>query len=1100
MTMAFEEITEEQYLDTLKRSLLDKEELDIDKPRVGRWRPPFLRKSIHDRDASESGSGLFLREIYQERRRKPGVFASGRLSSVAFIPGLEKRREVKKSRQRLPPVQEEDEELGDANRRETRGCLSVEADDVRSQAVDTSDFTSSSEGEDSEEEAKRLAAKHGKRYITLETIAWRITDAGRGTFVAEYPAGLECWREFKKFLWWNMATRRILIFLLLAAFTEVPTFCLRDPNTLWQQIPPDAHLPAAHAAHPKSSSAQEDLLGTTNASSSTGASGELDESFVEQMKVQQARKEKQERSISSLGVFVDTSDPEICPQGLYLSHMPTLNPLITSLLKCIAFWFFRCKISQEDEYMKNIDKRYRKDCMQSTLPIFERLCTLVGLTLSIVATLAFFVREVPDINPQIVIFSSYVLRTMPHVLITFAATGLILTVPFMSTVVLAVLRTVPRWSNILTLFLVVIFFFAWAAVQLFQHPLQLPGASTSGDASSVELIEATPSSTSTFDPKRILQASSLPEISRAVLPAGSSLLRTLAGATRTSTSNLLQLNRIRDSVENSAHAYNRMDAISTAEASSLLASVDTTTTTTTTTVFVPPPTFATFSASVESFFLMGTTANFPDQMLPVMADQRWTGIFFLVFMFISALIFTNLVLATVYSEYETHIKEDYLVTSGNRNKGLEKAFVEIQELCGDYEGCSLGDLRILVDAMNSMPDEKKIPQDVLPLMFELLDGSRNRRLGREEFLSMFAAVHMNIWTTKKDSKLIQKYEKDQSQQGRRIYRYLVLLRSAVDEGTVDQLVSTVLLLNLVYMIFDGLVQSYFQGTSVLLWIELHGKTIEFLFSIAYVLEVCAKVSVMSWESYWKRNRSNQFDFCTSVGLFAVSVFQELGIKAGVLVRSFNMIRLLRLLRILARTKGFKDLLTSVTRMVLACQEIICLLFVCLLFFAVVGQSFWGGLLGGSSADDLARNPDYYPAHRALNFNDVGMGVFTLLCTFFDNAFPDLIHEMSYQQPWPDPFDKLLGSFGSGLLFASVVWFVQTTLMFNLYVAFSIACISAEGTQISHEFVNWNSMKALLNKEGFLLHRQPDTELIQHSIYKALLGEAEGGDHDEGEEE
>eukprot|EP00392_Amoebophrya_sp_AT5.2_P003451 g3456.t1 len=1089
------------YLEALRETLLKADDKipAIDRARVARNAPPVLRTSVDDRDASALGSGLFLRELLRDRENNPDPFSSARMSAKAFTAH---HKTIGGHHQRDDFWQESSgEELWTSRQRLKTGTAysartPLDADD--------------GEGGDGPKVMHIYAEDDAAELVTLESIAWRIHDADRGIFVPEYPVAPAAFQAFKDYLHWNAWTRHGVFLLLLITFIQVPVFCLRDPNTVWQERSADVTPP-------------------------------------------------------SLGIFVSTGDPQICPPNLYLSNVPTLNPFLTSLVQLSMFAVFAKKQWQERRYKRNFETTEQvAACMQSTFPLWERGCILVGFSLSgllfgsfALQEVGFLVDEASGVDHSgtrgrelregeseesfgLVCYKirKYLVENLPLHLITFAASGMILTLPFMAAVVKAVAKTIPRWYNILALFVANLIFFGWATQQL--YTTLVLNKDDAGGSSGEALVASQP------------QAYSLLQVA------------SNAGG---------------NSVSFDSTGYNRSGATSSAAGELLMAEQPTTPSTTTTPITENPDVskFGGFASACQAYFFMGTTANFPDEALVAMGAARWTGFIFLFFMFIAAMVFTNLVLAIVYSEYEEHIQEDFRESVENTNKGLEKAFIELQDLCADYEGLSCGDLGLLVETLNSLPDMVKIDPEVVPYMFEMLDNSRDRRLGREEFFNFFSAFHLRIWVTNRNSVLLNWLENrvpaeekkaalaeqerrmaamgidifgldgvaggkqrgsavallnDDKSPGREqqsvdspastpsgrrggavstpgrakaktpvpatsqdnyVYYYHTLkwLQTQVELGALDDAISQVLLVNLLYMILDGLIASYGSATLNANF-SAYKEPVEFAFSLVYMLEVCSKVAAISFAEYWVYNWSNKFDFFTSVALFTVSCVRASGIPgASGIIRSVNIVRVLRLVRILARTERFRALLVSVSRMIVVCQEIICLLCVCLLFFASLGQMLWGGRLGrmNPGPEDAARNAAYYSSHTALNFNDIGMGMFTLLSIFFSNAFPDLIDEMNYQRPWPlAGASEIPAALGTGMLFCAMVWFVQTTLMFNLYVAFSISCIQAENRRIRHSWKNWAPLTEFLFKnKNLILHQKADTALIMATIHARLLG-------------
>ena len=148
-------------------------------------------------------------------------------------------------------------------------------------------------------------------------------------------------------------------------------------------------------------------------------------------------------------------------------------------------------------------------------------------------------------------------------------------------------------------------------------------------------------------------------------------------------------------------------------------------------------------------------------------------------------------------------------------------------------------------------------------------------------------------------------------------------------------------------------------------------------------------------------------------------------------KNLNVLRVLRLFRILVKTQEFQRLFTCISRMCLACGDIMCLLLISMFFFVSLGQIIWGGKLGYSDAgafnekykatadkETEAGEPWSYDASlRGYNFNDIFMGMFTMFTLFFNNSLPDLVNACNVAVSWPWPLSLLLeGVVGTGLVF------------------------------------------------------------------------------------
>lgn len=141
--------------------------------------------------------------------------------------------------------------------------------------------------------------------------------------------------------------------------------------------------------------------------------------------------------------------------------------------------------------------------------------------------------------------------------------------------------------------------------------------------------------------------------------------------------------------------------------------------------------FRTLADSFVSMFVLLTTANFPDVMMPSYAISKWNAIFFISYISIVLYVLMNLMLAVVYETFTGIEKDKFRKLLLHKRKACKLAF------------------RLLVSKQS--PNEVRFKQfqglmryysprtslrDVI-LMFRQLNGSGNGALSEEEFLGIY---------------------------------------------------------------------------------------------------------------------------------------------------------------------------------------------------------------------------------------------------------------------------------------------------------------------------------------------------------------------------
>jgi two pore calcium channel protein len=73
-------------------------------------------------------------------------------------------------------------------------------------------------------------------------------------------------------------------------------------------------------------------------------------------------------------------------------------------------------------------------------------------------------------------------------------------------------------------------------------------------------------------------------------------------------------------------------------------------------------------------FILFTTANFPDVMLPAYYQNRWAAMYFVFFLLVSIYFLTNILLATVFDNYKARTKDKLLERAMAREKAIETIY------------------------------------------------------------------------------------------------------------------------------------------------------------------------------------------------------------------------------------------------------------------------------------------------------------------------------------------------------------------------------------------------------------------------------------------
>lgn len=143
------------------------------------------------------------------------------------------------------------------------------------------------------------------------------------------------------------------------------------------------------------------------------------------------------------------------------------------------------------------------------------------------------------------------------------------------------------------------------------------------------------------------------------------------------------------------------------------------------------PHFSTLQGSFVNLFILLTTANFPDVMLPAYSKSKWSALFFIVFLIINLYFLMNLMLAVVYETFTRMEKEKFRKLLLHRRKACQLAF---HLLVSKTSPASISFRHF--EGLMKYYKPKACRRDVY-LMFKTLDVTKTGFLTLEEFYQVY---------------------------------------------------------------------------------------------------------------------------------------------------------------------------------------------------------------------------------------------------------------------------------------------------------------------------------------------------------------------------
>jgi hypothetical protein len=134
-----------------------------------------------------------------------------------------------------------------------------------------------------------------------------------------------------------------------------------------------------------------------------------------------------------------------------------------------------------------------------------------------------------------------------------------------------------------------------------------------------------------------------------------------------------------------------------------------------------------FGVSATNFFVLFTTSNFPDIMIPSTKDSLWSAFFFVPFLIIGVFFFSNLIVAVIYDQWKNHTASEFKKKQVEKKNSLRRAFA-----CLDVDNQGYIGPQMWLLLMNEIrPGLSSTHEE---LLFDYLDRDLDKKISESEFL------------------------------------------------------------------------------------------------------------------------------------------------------------------------------------------------------------------------------------------------------------------------------------------------------------------------------------------------------------------------------
>jgi two pore calcium channel protein len=247
-----------------------------------------------------------------------------------------------------------------------------------------------------------------------------------------------------------------------------------------------------------------------------------------------------------------------------------------------------------------------------------------------------------------------------------------------------------------------------------------------------------------------------------------------------------------------------------------------------------------------TLWIMVTTANYPDVMMPAYNEIPLASLYFISFMMISFFFIMGVVLASIVNSYQNDDDMRKAKIKELRQKNLLQAF---QLLDKNEEGWVDREtiMSVFLVLNEDCPEIRYIPPEEAELLFAVLDSGGENRISESEFMSFCKVMLLQFerasaYTTFIEHHFPSLFHSESFQS----------FSDAIKSNLFEHVVDAVVLLNAVFVA----IQSYPQLVGEPSYEDIHirdgqvdtvWERFQTAFTVIYCIEMVVKILVLGWK-------------------------------------------------------------------------------------------------------------------------------------------------------------------------------------------------------------------------------------------------------------
>uniref|UniRef100_A0A8D2CPS5 Ion transport domain-containing protein n=1 Tax=Sciurus vulgaris TaxID=55149 RepID=A0A8D2CPS5_SCIVU len=310
-------------------------------------------------------------------------------------------------------------------------------------------------------------------------------------------------------------------------------------------------------------------------------------------------------------------------------------------------------------------------------------------------------------------------------------------------------------------------------------------------------------------------------------------------------------------------------------------------------------------------YVLVTTANSPDVMMPAYNSQWWYSLFFMAYLVVNTYIFMSVFLAVVYNNYRKHLKNEIRKLACLKRHKMVEAFHLLKVKVGPESVVTEAVWKRLARAV-----APGISSSHLELLLRISDEGQKGHVDKTNFLRLADLLNIEVVTVNIRRHPLEAWVP-------RVYQSSasLLVQKMVRHRIFVWVYDVIILINAVFIALDE--RNPFISHA------------EWLFLSLYVLEILLKLYTHEPRAYFGRK---QFWNCAS--LKGCVPFPARKYKSQQILDIVLILRILRLLRVIVSIQRFRVIVTTLINIGPTMITFGGLIFVVYYAFAVVGMELF----------------------------------------------------------------------------------------------------------------------------------------------------------------